>query len=134
MKRTLYIIYNIIVVACMMVLSSCNDFLDREPISFKSEEAYFHTAEHFKLAVNDFYKYLPQNNAIWGGTYTADCQSDNQCSASYYALFLDNGDYKTQAQSNYNLIWNFDRLRAINFALGKMSAAINEATPADLAR
>ena len=134
MKRTLYIIYNIIVVACMMVFSSCNDFLDREPISFKSEEAYFHTAEHFKLAVNDFYKYLPQNNAIWGGTYTADCQSDNQCSASYYALFLDNGDYKTQAQSNYNLIWNFDRLRAINFALGKMSAAINEATPADLAR
>lgn len=118
----------------MMVFSSCNDFLDREPISFKSEEAYFHTAEHFKLAVNDFYKYLPQNNAIWGGTYTADCQSDNQCSASYYALFLDNGDYKTQAQSNYNLIWNFDRLRAINFALGKMSAAINEATPADLAR
>ena len=118
----------------MMVFSSCNDFLDREPISFKSEEAYFHTAEYFKLAVNDFYKYLPQNNAIWGGTYTADCQSDNQCSASYYALFLDNGDYKTQAQSNYNLIWNFDRLRAINFALGKMSAAINEATPADLAR
>ena len=117
-----------------MVFSSCNDFLDREPISFKSEEAYFHTAEHFKLAVNDFYKYLPQNNAIWGGTYTADCQSDNQCGASYYALFLENGDYKTQAQSNYNLIWNFDRLRAINFALGKMSAAIDEATPADLAR
>lgn len=117
-----------------MVVSSCNDFLDREPISFKSEEAYFHTAEHFKLAVNDFYKYLPQNNSIWGGTYTADCQSDNQCSASYYALFLDNGDYKTQAQSNYNLIWNFDRLRAINFALGKIAAAIDEATPADLAR
>ena len=118
----------------MMAFSSCRDFLDREPISFKSEEAYFHTAEHFKLAVNDFYKYLPQNNAIWGGTYTADCQSDNQCGASYYALFLENGDYKTQAQSNYNLIWNFDRLRAINFALGKMQAAIDEATPADLAR
>lgn len=131
MKRTLYIIY---VIAAAMVISSCNDFLDREPISFKSEEAYFHTAEHFKLAVNDFYKYLPQNNSIWGGTYTADCQSDNQCSASYYALFLDNGDYKTQAQSNYNLIWNFDRLRAINFALGKIAAAIDEATPADLAR
>lgn len=118
----------------MMAFSSCRDFLESEPISFKSEEAYFHTAGHFKLAVNDFYKYLPQNNAIWGGTYTADCQSDNQCGASYYALFLENGDYKTQAQSNYNLIWNFDRLRAINFALGKMQAAIDEARPADLAR
>ena len=132
MRRTLYII--LCVVVATIGLSSCNDFLDREPLSFKSEEAYFHTAADFKLAVNDLYKYLPQNNAIWGGTYTADCQSDNQCSASYYSLFLDNGDYKTQAQSNYNLIWNFDRLRAINFTLGKIEAAINEATPADLAR
>lgn len=132
MKHTLYII--LCVVVATIGLSSCNDFLDKEPISFKNEEAYFHTADHFKLAVNDLYKYLPQNNAIWGGTYSADCQSDNQCSASYYALFLDNGDYKTQAQSNNNLVWNFDRLRAINFTLGKIEAAINEATPAELAR
>ncbi len=132
MKHTLYII--LCVVVATIGLSSCNDFLDKEPISFKNEEAYFHTADHFKLAVNDLYKYLPQNNAIWGGTYSADCQSDNQCSASYYALFLDNGDYKTQAQSNNNLVWNFNRLRAINFTLGKIEAAINEATPAELAR
>ena len=110
----------------LLALTSCNDFLDREPISFKSEEAYFHTAQDFKLAVNDLYKYLPQNNSIWGGTYTEDCTSDNQCSASYSALFLSNGDYKTQAQSNYNLIWNFDRLRAINFTLGKIEAAQSE--------
>ena len=93
------------------MVCSCNDFLEREPLSFKSEEAYFHTAEDFKLSVNDLYQYLPQNNSIWGGTYTEDCKSDNQCSAGYYAIFLNNGDYKTQAQSNSGNIWNFDRLR-----------------------
>ena len=117
-----------------MLAISCNDFLDREPISFKSEEGYFHSAEDFKLAVNDLYKYLPQNNSIWGGTYTEDCTSDNQCSATYSTLFLNNGDYKTQAQSNNNLVWNFDRLRAINYALCKVEDALSEASDQTLGR
>ena len=120
-------------IVATMVFTACSDFLDREPISFKSEEAYFHTAEDFKLSVNDLYKYLPQNNSIWGGTYTEDCTSDNQCSASYSTLFLNNGDYKTLAQSNGNLVWNFDRLRAINFSLGKMEGALSEADNLQLA-
>ncbi|MBO4907129.1 MAG: RagB/SusD family nutrient uptake outer membrane protein [Bacteroidaceae bacterium] len=111
---------------CLLTCVSCSDFLEREPISFKSEDAYFHTAEDFKLSVNDLYKYLPQNNAIWGGTYTEDCTSDNQCSSSYSAIFLSNGNYRTKAQSNNNLVWNFDRLRAINFAIGKMENALSE--------
>ena len=109
--------------ASLVCLSSCDDFLEREPLSFKSEEAYYHTAQDFKLAVNDLYKYLPKNNSIWGGTYSEDCTSDNQCSSSYSDLFLSNGDYRTQAQNNNRLVWNFDRLRAINYAIGKMEAA-----------
>ena len=124
----------IAIVGAVLVLSSCNDFLEREPLSFKSEEAYFHTAEDFKLSVNDLYKYLPQNNSIWGGTYSEDCKSDNQCNASYYSIFLSNGDYKTQAQSNNNNIWNFDRLRAINYSLNKIEAALSGADDQTLAR
>ena len=124
----------IAIVGAALALSSCSDFLEREPLSFKSEEAYFHTAEDFKLSVNDLYKYLPQNNSIWGGTYSEDCKSDNQCSSGYYAIFLSNGDYKTQAQSNYSNIWNFDRLRAINYSLNKIEAALSEAEDQTMAR
>lgn len=116
----------IFLVSFLLILTSCDDFLDREPLSFKSEEAYYHTAEDFKLSVNDLYKYLPKNNAIYGGTYSEDCTSDNQCGSGYATLFLNNGDYRTQAQSNANLVWNFDRLRAINFAIGKMEGALHE--------
>ena len=124
----------IVLLGAVILLCSCNDFLEREPLSFKSEEAYFHTAEDFKLSVNDLYQYLPQNNSIWGGTYTEDCKSDNQCSAGFYAIFLNNGDYKTQAQSNSGNIWNFDRLRAINFSLNKIEAALEEADDQTMAR
>lgn len=124
----------IAIMGAALLMCSCNDFLEREPLSFKSEEAYFHTAEDFKLSVNDLYKYLPQNNSIWGGTYTEDCRSDNQCSASYYAIFLSNGDYKTQTQNNNNNIWNFDRLRAINYSLNKIEEALDGADDQTMAR
>ena len=113
-------------------LTACDDFLNREPLSFKSEEAYFHSAEDFKLAVNDLYKFLPQNNSIWGGTYSEDCKSDNQCSSGYYSIFLNNGDYKTVAQGSSG--WYFSRLRAINFALNKIEAALQEADDQTMAR
>ena len=117
-----------------ILLGSCSDFLEREPLSFKSEEAYFHTAEDFKLSVNDLYKYLPTNNSIWGGTYSEDCKSDNQCSSSYYAIFLNNGDYRTKAQSNGNNVWSFSRLRAINYSLNKIEEAVDGADDQVLAR
>ncbi len=122
----------IVILAAAASLTACDDFLNREPLSFKSEEAYFHSAEDFKLAVNDLYKYLPQNNSIWGGTYSEDCKSDNQCSSSYYAIFLSNGDYKTVAQGSSG--WYFSRLRAINFALNKIEAALEEADDQVMAR
>lgn len=125
---------NLIIIGAALLAVSCNDFLEREPLSFKDEGAYFHTAEDFKLSVNDLYKYLPQNNSIWGGTYTEDCTSDNQCASSYSALFLSNGDYKTQAQSNGNLVWNFDRLRAINYSIGKMEGALSELSDQEMGR
>lgn len=121
----------LVIFGALLALSSCNDFLEREPISFKSEEAYFHSSEDFELSVNDLYKYLPMNNNIYGGMYNEDCKSDNQCSAGYYAIFLSNGDYKTQAQSNSNNIWNFNRLRAINYSLNKIEKAINDGEGAD---
>ena len=142
MKRVNIIIHEVsrtlrLTLCCVgmtMMATACDDFLDREPLSFKSEEAYFHTAEDFKLAVNDLYKFLPQNNSIWGGTYSEDCKSDNQCSSGYYAILLSNGDYKTQAQSNGSNIWNFNRLRAINFALNKIEGALEEAEDQTMAR
>ncbi len=60
------------------MLASCDDFLQREPLSYGSEASYFKTAYDYQLSVNAFYEMLPKNNTLWGGLYTQDIKSDNQ--------------------------------------------------------
>ena len=109
---------------CLMVivLASCDDFLQREPLSYGSEASYFKTAYDYQLSVNAFYEYLPKNNTLWGGLYTADIKSDNQAGSGYQSIFLADGNYKTVAQGSSS--WYFSRLRAINFFLKKADETI----------
>ena len=106
------------------MLASCEDFLQREPLSYGSEASYFKTAYDYQLSVNAFYEYLPKNNTLWGGLYTQDTQSDNQASSGYQSRFLSDGNYKTVPQGSSE--WYFSRLRAINFFLKKANETIDD--------
>lgn len=123
MKKAKYII-GLLVAA--LSLSSCNDFLDREPLDFGDENAYFKSDSDLKLSVNSFYEYLPQNKALWGGLYTEDVNSDNQVSASYNTLFYP-GDKRTVRIEDSQ--WkNFDQLRNINFFINKTESVYDQIT------
>ena len=76
----------ILLLAIALGFGSC-DFLDREPLDFGSENSYYRTVDDIRIAANDFYKILPTNNRLWGGLYSQDVQSDNQCSAGLQNLF-----------------------------------------------
>lgn len=104
------------------MLSSCNDFLQREPLSYGSEASYFRTAYDYQLSVNAFYEYLPKNSNLWGGLYTQDNMSDNQAGSGYQSIFLSDGNYKTVPQGASE--WKFSNLRAINFFLKKADETI----------
>ena len=104
------------------MLASCDDFLQREPLSYGSEASYFKTAYDYQLSVNAFYEMLPKNNTLWGGLYTQDIKSDNQAGNGYQAIFLSDGNYKTVAQGASG--WYFSNLRAINFFLKKAEETI----------
>lgn len=105
------------------LFTSCDDFLQREPLSYGSESTYFKTANDYQLSVNAFYEYLPTNNNMWGGLYTADTQSDNQAGSGYRKEFLSDGNYKTVPQGSSQ--WNFSHLRAINFFLQKVDETLD---------
>lgn len=104
------------------MLVSCDDFLQREPLSYGSEASYFKTAYDYQLSVNAFYEYLPKNNTLWGGLYTQDIKSDNQAGSGYQSIFLNDGNYKTVAQGSSG--WYFSDMRAINFFLRKAEETI----------
>lgn len=100
-------------------LSSCNDFLDREPLDFGDENAYFRSDGDLEMSVNSFYEYLPVNRAGWGGLYSQDVNSDNQVSSAVNNLFY-LGDKRTVKIDDSE--WNFKNLRNINFFINKTEA------------
>ena len=100
---------------------SCNDFLEREPLDFGNEDTYFRTADDLKMFANDLYSALPQNKAMWGGMYTEDVVSDNQC-ASYAQNLFYKGEKKTVAIASSE--WKFSNLRSINYFINKIDANV----------
>lgn len=111
----------IFISAIALLTLSCSDFLEREPIDFGNENTYFQNAEQLKYFVNDLYGILPKNNDIWGGLYTEDIVSDNQCSSSAQNLFY-KGDKKTVQVGQSG--WNFSRIRSLNFFINKVNGKI----------
>lgn len=105
----------------LMNLCSC-DFLDREPIDFGNENTFFKNAEELKYFVNDLYTIFPKNKPAWGGLYTDDINSDNQCAAYANQLFY-KGDKKTVRVEDSQ--WKFHDLRSINFYLNKIEGLIS---------
>ena len=114
-------IHQALVVCTALLLSACNSFLDREPLDFDDEEAFFQNAEQLKWFVNDLYGMLPVNNTLWGGLYTQDIVSDNQCASSPQSL-LYKGDKRTVKIANSE--WNFSNLRSLNYYINKVEGKI----------
>lgn len=110
MKKFKYILG----ISLLSVAATSCDFLDREPLDFGDENAYFKTADDLALSANDFYDALPKMEYLWGGLYEEDNSSDNQSGNWANNLFYP-GDKKTVQQNQSE--WKFENLRSINFFL-----------------
>lgn len=101
----------------LIMMCSCNDFIDLEPLDFGNDASYYKSSEDLKLAVNDFYDNLPRNNELWGGIYSQDVNSDNQCASGAQALLYP-GDKRTPKMTK-DQPWWFANMRGINFFFQK---------------
>lgn len=59
-------------VALIIIMSSCTDFLDRVPLSQASENTFWNTEADAEKGVNALYAIMPGQRDFW-----RDCQSDN---------------------------------------------------------
>ena len=109
-----------------LVLSSCNDFLNREPMDFGSSESYYRTENDLKIAVNAFYEYLPINGTGSSNTglYADDSSSDNLCKPSADVMFFYGNkrvpDINVKPGTIVNTNWDFAHFRGINFFFQKI--------------
>lgn len=103
-----------ILIASCIVLLSCNDFLDREPLDTVTPNAFFHTEED--LAAYAIKQYNFTAHSGWGvGIWGRDNATDNQASTDYSNKWLP-GQWKV-SESLSSDPWSFSEIRQANYFL-----------------
>ena len=76
-KNIIYIASLVLLLTC--ILTSCDDYLDREPLSSISPEGYFKNADQLLAYTNEIYsRVMPDNGGNSYGLYESDQGTDNQ--------------------------------------------------------
>ena len=129
----------IFLVIAAFALTSCNDFLNQEPMDFGSSDSYYRTENDLMIAANAFYEYLPANGSGSSNTglYADDASSDNMCKPSADVLFYYGNkripDINPTPGTFNNTNWDFAHFRGINFFLQKVDENRDIITGSDAA-
>lgn len=97
-----------------LFLTSCQDFLQREPLDFGDENVFFNNVQDLKYYANSFYTLFPENKSYMnGGVYREDENSDNQTS------FWSNSNFfpgtKQVPKLGDDSQWKFTTIRNCNY-------------------
>ena len=122
-----YIVKAFIAIGLVAGMSSCEDFLDREPMSTINPDLYFSSAAQLEANLNDEYpNVLPSYGSYDYGIFGEDKGTDNQVEVNANDRYtLDRWKVPHSESSN----WKFERIYRINFflanALPKFGSDIN---------
>ena len=113
MKLKNIFIQSLVVMGGALAFSSCDDFLEREPLSQVGPETYFATTDH--LAAYSIYKYNNIFSAHSGysmGIGSGDGATDNAVSGGYSSTYYEPGYWKVP---NAGGNWSFSDIRYCNY-------------------
>lgn len=100
--------------ACGMLMASCNDFLKQEPLTEITPTDYYKDATQLQAVANAFYQtVLPYHSGAGYGTFAYDNGTDNQTGSDGDSKYK-KGSWKT---SNDNSSWSWNNIRDINYQL-----------------
>lgn len=131
-------IKNLFITACYMVggawaLTSCNDFLDREPLSSVTPEDYFQTADHFAAySIAKYQNSFSSHSGYGAGIANNDGGTDNMVAGDRDVRFV-KGLWKVPSKDDN---WSFSDIRYCNYffenAVPKYEAHKVTGTDADI--
>nr|QIM10819.1 starch-binding protein [uncultured Muribaculaceae bacterium] len=94
-------------------LASCNDYLDKEPLSNATPENYFTQVSHLEAYANGRYTEVLPSSGNWSyGTYGGDLGTDNMVSQNYDDIYVP-GKWKTSMNDVDN--YTFTVINTINY-------------------
>lgn len=119
-----YIAKALLAVVIAAGTTSCEDFLDRDPMSKLSPETYFSTAGQLEANLNDEYpNILPSFDAYSYGVFAEDKGTDNQIESNANDRYTIDR-WKVPHSENSN--WKFERIYRVNFFLSQVLPKFGE--------
>ncbi|MDL2208196.1 RagB/SusD family nutrient uptake outer membrane protein [Parabacteroides sp. OttesenSCG-928-O15] len=116
MKMNKIFIKSLFALALMAGFTSCNDFLDREPMSNVAPESYFSQAAHLESYANNYYTDILPSHGNWSyGIFGIDNNTDNQIgvtAADRYTLDRWKVAHDDGSSDNY---WKFTLIYRCNY-------------------
>ncbi len=114
------IIYTALFVTLSMLTTSCDDFLDRAPLSSVSPEEYFQDDSQLRAYADKMYDaILPDNAGNSYGLYGRDVDTDNQILKDTPPDRFADGEWKVgQTDGSY---WNFENIYRCNYFFSQVS-------------
>lgn len=109
-------LYHIILVAVLFAgITSCDDFLDKEPMSNISPEKYYSSASQLDAILMDLYPHILPSHSNWSyGIYGEDNGTDNQIGVTANNRYTTDRWLVPNSESNN---WAFNRIYHVNFYL-----------------
>ena len=108
-------IFCIVGLVLSLLCVSCNDFLDKEPLSEISPEKYLLNEADLAAYVDGLYpNVLPSHGATSYGLFGTDVHTDNLAGLNYSTKYVP-GEYKVPHDESVN--WNFENIYKINYFL-----------------
>ena len=112
-----YIFKTLMAMSIAVATTSCEDFLDREPMSTISPETYFSTAAQLEANLNDEYPNILPSFGQWGyGVFGEDKGTDNQIEVTANDRYTADR-WKVPHSESDN--WKFERIYRVNFFLSE---------------
>lgn len=96
----------------MVSLSSCNDFLDREPLDAITPDNFLLTESDLASYTINMYPFSTHSGWGMGGIWVNDNNTDNMVSTGY-STYWTPGQWRTDESSN----WDFTTIRQCNYFL-----------------
>src|SRR3546814_284621 len=109
----------LITIPFLVLATSCEKFLDRDPLDQAAENTFWNTEEDAIAGVNAVYTALPDARDFW-----RDCHSDNSVMTNAWGEgglgYISMGSH-TAADGYISEEWRYDLIRRALYALGQLS-------------
>ena len=114
----------------LLTMASCNDFLDREPKSDITPQAYFTSEADLAAYTINQYTFRSISNGSYGiGPFGDDNGTDNQAAMSASSFWAPGtwlvGQDAAQGNDSWGSPWNFSRIRQINYFFDQVMPKYN---------